>query len=189
MKRIVTVALFILLAGTFAAATDIGGVQLPDKAQVGGSDLVLNGGGIRVKFSIAKVYVAGLYVPAKTTDANAVIKSTAPRRVQLVMLRDVAANTLQESLIEALEANTSPAEFKGYQPQVKQMNAIFSTAKDANKGDIILLDLLPGKGTQISVRGKAQDVIPGDDFASALLKIWLGAKPVSADLKKGLLGS
>jgi hypothetical protein len=30
--------------------------------------------------------------------------------------------------------------------------------------------------------------IPGEDFYAALLKIWLGEKPVDADLKKAMLG-
>jgi hypothetical protein len=34
-------------------------------------------------------------------------------------------------------------------------------------------------------RGKP---IPGDDFYRALLRIWLGDKPVDGDLKKGMLG-
>jgi hypothetical protein len=30
--------------------------------------------------------------------------------------------------------------------------------------------------------------IAGDDFYRGLLRIWLGDKPVDADLKKGMLG-
>ena len=31
--------------------------------------------------------------------------------------------------------------------------------------------------------------IAGDDFYNALLRIWIGDKPVDADLKKGMLGA
>lgn len=188
MRRVVAAAVFVVLSALAVHAAEIGGVKLPDRAQVGGSDLVLNGGGVRVKFGIAKVYVAALYVAQKTATAGAVIGASTPRRVQLVMLRDVAADTLQESLIEALKENTTAADFKAFEPRVKQMSAIFAAAKEAKKGDIIQLDLLPGTGTVITVRGQAKDPIQGDDFSNALLKIWLGDKPVQADLKKGLLG-
>jgi hypothetical protein len=30
--------------------------------------------------------------------------------------------------------------------------------------------------------------IPGEDFANALLRVWLGDDPVQNDLKQGLLG-
>jgi hypothetical protein len=36
-----------------------------------------------------------------------------------------------------------------------------------------------------ALRGKP---IPDEGFYRALLKVWLGEKPVDADLKKGLLG-
>jgi len=31
--------------------------------------------------------------------------------------------------------------------------------------------------------------IEGDDFATALLRVWLGAKPPTEDLKEGMLGA
>ncbi len=46
------------------------GVDLPDTAQVGSTTLVLNGMGLRTKMMV-KVYVAGLYVTQKTSDAVA----------------------------------------------------------------------------------------------------------------------
>jgi hypothetical protein len=36
-----------------------------------------------------------------------------------------------------------------------------------------------------AARGKP---IPGEDLYRALLRIWLGDKPVDGDLKKGMLG-
>jgi hypothetical protein len=46
-----------------------------------------------------------------------------------------------------------------------------------------------GAGTAVTVDGKAAgQPIAGEDFYRALLKIWLGEKPVQADLKKALLG-
>ena len=39
------------------------------------------------------------------------------------------------------------------------------------------------------MRGQVKDVIAGDDFARALLKVWLGKNPASDSLKSNLLGS
>ena len=53
----------------------------------------------------------------------------------------------------------------------------------------ITLDFLPRSGTQISVDGAERGKpIPGEDFYAALLRIWLGDKPVDASLKKAMLG-
>ncbi|QNM95427.1 chalcone isomerase family protein [Chitinimonas koreensis] len=182
-------AMLLLAAGMTVGAAEIGGVKVDDAARVGGSDLVLNGGGIRTKFGIAKVYVGALYTAQKQGDGNAVVNASTPRRMQLTMLRDVAADSLHESLIDGLQDNTSEGEFAALQSRIKEMNAIFMAVKEVKKGDVIALDFLPGKGTQITVRGQVKDVIAGDDFARALLRIWLGNSPVSGDLKKNLLGA
>jgi len=39
------------------------------------------------------------------------------------------------------------------------------------------------------VNGEEKDVIDGNDFATALLRVWLGDHPPSEDLKTGMLGS
>ena len=185
MKK--TLVALLVSASLAVSAAEIGGVKIEDTLKVGGSDLVLNGGGVRVKYLVAKVYVGALYTAQKTTDANVVINSPAPRRMQITMLRDVAADDLHASFIEGLEANTSPEEFSTFKPRVQEMSAIFQSVKEVKKGDVIALDFIPGKGTQIVVRGQLKNMIAGDDFAKALLKIWLGKKPASQDLKKELL--
>jgi hypothetical protein len=64
-----------------------------------------------------------------------------------------------------------------------------ASLKEAKKGMAITLDWLPAAGTQMTVNGKpAGAAIAGEDFYQALLRIWLGPKPVQDDLKKALLG-
>jgi hypothetical protein len=60
--------------------------------------------------------------------------------------------------------------------------------KAANKGDVILLDYLPGAGTRVTVRGDDKGTIAGVDFNRALLRIWLGEQPADSALKKAMLG-
>ena len=58
----------------------------------------------------------------------------------------------------------------------------------ANEGMNLALDWT-GSATQLVVNGKpAGKPITGEDFYRALLRIWLGDKPVQDDLKKSLLG-
>lgn len=187
MKRIF--ALMLAAVCLTAGAAEIGGLRLDDAAKVAGQELQLNGGGVRIKFGFFKVYVGALYTAQKTTNGDAVVNDTRPRRVTLTMLRSVPAEKLRESLIEGLENNSTEAEMAAMAPKIKEMSAIFQAVKDANEGDVIALDFMPGKGTQITVRGQVKDVIGGDDFGRALLKVWLGKKPASADLKAGMLGS
>jgi hypothetical protein len=100
----------VLLTGALALsvsalAADVGGVKLVDKASVGGQDLVLNGAGIRTR-AFFKVYVAGLYVPAKSADPAAIL-AKGPRRIQLNLLRDLSGEQFVGALIDGLKENNS----------------------------------------------------------------------------------
>lgn len=187
MKKII--ALMLAAGCLLANAADIAGVHVDDSAKVAGQELQLNGGGVRFKYGLIKVYVGALYTAQKASSGEAVIGDARPRRVTLTMLREVPADKLHESLIEGLENNCSEAEMASLAPKIKEMNSIFQAVKNVNSGDVIALDFLPGKGTQIAVRGQVKDVIAGDEFGRALLKVWLGKKPASADLKATMLGS
>jgi long-chain acyl-CoA synthetase len=59
--------------------------------------------------------------------------------------------------------------------------------KDVKEKDVVALDSIEG-GTRVSLNGEAKGTIPGEPFNQALTRIWLGDKPVQADLKKALLG-
>jgi hypothetical protein len=60
--------------------------------------------------------------------------------------------------------------------------------QEAKKGMVISLGW-NGKATQLRIDGKPTGApIEGEDFFRALLRIWLGDKPVQDDLKKALLG-
>jgi hypothetical protein len=78
---------------------------------------------------------------------------------------------------------------KALEPRIAELSAIMGELKEAKKGMAILLDWQPGAGTVVAVDGKTRGKpIPGEDFYRALLRIWLGERPVQDDLKKALLG-
>jgi hypothetical protein len=41
----------------------------------------------------------------------------------------------------------------------------------------------------VRINAELQGTVPGNDFFRALLKIWLGDRPVSKSLKQGMLGN
>jgi hypothetical protein len=168
-------------------AAEVAGVQIEDKTRVGSSELVLNGAGLR-KRVFFQVYAIGLYLPQKTPNPAAVLEQPGPKRVAIHMLRDVGADAFTEALADGIRANHSEAEAKALEPRVKQLGAMMAEIKEAKKGMAIALDW-DGNGTRLVVQGKpVGQPIPGEDFYRALLRIWLGDKPVQDDLKKALLG-
>jgi hypothetical protein len=172
-----------------AIAADVSGVKLEDKAQLESRDLVLNGAGLRTRFRVVKVYVIGLYLPEKKTDPAAVLSLSGPKRTEIHMLRDVGADTFTDALIEGLKANHSEADYKALEPRVKELSDTMAQIGEAKKDMVIALDWTGG-GTILVVNGKpAGKPIAGEDFYKALLRIWIGDKPVQDDLKKSLLGA
>jgi hypothetical protein len=177
-----------LTGGAAAQVVDVEGVKFEPSIQVGGASLQLNGAGVR-KRAIFKVYAAGLYVPQKSKSAADLLAQKGPRRVQIGMLRDVDADTFAQSLNEGLRNNSTEAQIAALKPQADALTATLKSAGEAKKGDAIHFEFLPDAGTRVVVNGKpVGNPIPGEDFFTAVLRIWLGDKPADADLKKALLG-
>jgi long-chain acyl-CoA synthetase len=167
-------------------AAELAGVKLDDSVGVSGTQLALNGAGLRTKLG-AKVYVAALYLPAKTTDADSIINGTGPRKMKLVMKRGVGADTMWGAFREGIEANSTKDELKALEPKLARMEKAFNDLRKTSEGDILEFDFAADGTTTFSFNGQVKETIPGKDLSTAFLKIWLGAKPAQAPLKKDLL--
>ncbi|NWG74052.1 MAG: chalcone isomerase family protein [Rubrivivax sp.] len=173
----------VLVASAFGA--EVAGVKLDDRVAVGGKELVLNGAGVRSR-AIFKVYVGALYLPAKAGDLAATLAQS-PRRVQMTLLRNVGADDLVGALVDGMNANNSPQEMAAVKAQTDQLITIMKSIGEAKTGDVVTMDFVDGQ-TRVGHNGKPIGAIAGAAFNDALMKIWLGDKPVQADLKKAMLG-
>jgi hypothetical protein len=155
---------------------------------VAGNDLKLNGAGMRTKF-IIKVYAAGLYLPEKKSNVAEILKQDGPRRVTIQMARDVSSEDFGKAFMEGLNENVDKAEKQKIASQIGKMGELFASVDGLKKGDVLHLDFIPGAGTQCELNGKPLGTtIPDVVFYNALLRIWLGDKPVDSTLKPALLG-
>lgn len=191
MKRIFAVAALALatLASqpALAQSTEIDKVSLPNTTSVGGQSATLNGMGMRSRFGF-RVYVIGLYLPKKTNNAREAITMPGAKRVHLTLRREINNTELGNAFLKGIRDNVPPAEIQRLGVQLVQFGQFFGSIPALKAGDTIVLDLLPGKGMNLIINGKQVGDVAGDEFNSALLRIWLGDKPVQADLKDLLLG-
>lgn len=179
-----TLVLVSILAGP-AFGGELQGVTMPDTKTVSGHELVLNGLGLR-KVAIVKVYVAGLYLPEKSGDGDAVLAADAPRHLVMHWLRSGGKDRICDGWYEGLEANTpgASAELKA------KFDTLCEYMADAEKDDQYVFTYLPGTGTEVSVKGAVKGTIEGKDFADALWAVWIGEHPGPGEkFKKNLLGS
>ena len=170
------------------AAVEVAGVKFDDTVTVAGKELKLNGAGMRTKV-IFKVYAAALYLTDKKSTVPDVLGSAGPRRVTINMLREVSSDEFGKSFMEGLNSNTDKVERIRILPQTMKLGEVFAQIQTLKKGDQILIDWLPGEGTQCYLNGKKLgELMPDVGFYNAVLRIWLGDKPADSSLKPALLG-
>ncbi len=178
----------VALCAAQALAIEVAGVKLEERIKLESGELILNGAGVRTRL-IFKVYVGALYLPEKKSAVADVLAMNGAKRVSMTLLRDLTAHQLTDALEEGIRANHSEAELAALEGRIDALAAVMEEIGSAKKKTVITLDFLPESGTRISVDGVARGKpIPGEDFFRALLRIWLGEKPVDADLKKAMLG-
>ena len=169
---------------THAQATEIAGVTVPATVEAGGESLVLNGAALRKK-AVFKVYVAGLYLPAKNPDANAILEADTPRELRMQFVRDVGKDKMCEAWDESLKNNTPDADAQ-LQAEFKEL---CGWMQDLKKGDVMSFTYLPAGGTTVVIAGQTKGSIAGKPFADALFKSWIGPKPGPGEgFRQDLLG-
>ena len=185
-----TLALVLALAapivpGGTALGAECHKVAFPDSMKAGDAELVLNGLGLRKATMLSvKVYVAGLYLPEKSTDAGQILGANQHWQLVLRFVRDVDAPDIRDAFEEGFE-KAAGDKLDSLRQRIDSLNA---QIVDFKEGQYLSYDYDPATGTVIDVNGKTGGAIEGADFANALLTISIGPEPPNEDLKSGLLG-
>ncbi len=161
----------------------LAGVTLPDSVNAGNTPLVLNGLGLRSKYMV-KVYVAGLYLVKKSSDAEAILKAEEPRRIVMHFVHNVSKNQMTDAFEESFRDN-SPEASHAVKGDIDRFLAALEPLKEQDEMEFTYI---PGVGTTLVIRGQEKLTIGTPAFGQMLFSVWLGPKPPNASLKKGLLG-
>ena len=185
--RTLIIALCLLSSSTRILAAEVSGVFIDAEIKAeNGELLVLNGAGLREKFWV-DVYVGSLYLPTKSNDIGEILSKPESWRIQLdFVYKEVAQEKLLDSWREGFEKNQSPETLQQLQSRITTFYRYFDSSAVAR--DQFWFDYQPGIGTRVSKNQQSIGVIPGEDFANALLEIWLGNHPTDKSLKKAMLG-
>jgi hypothetical protein len=184
------------------------GVELDAQKTDGGKTYTLVGLGVRKKFGF-KVYAMGLYVenvdgkrafPSLATKAGGTDKAklTSGDRAQsfivwggfgklaiMHFVRDVGADKVREAfesgLSEELSDKASPDLREATQNFLKLVD------RDLKSGDEIEIKTNNEGRLELSIGGQAKGGVTNAKLARAIWNVWLGSKPVTADLKADLV--
>ena len=175
-------------AATLAAPVDIAGVKVEDSVTVAGTKLLLNGAGIRY-FFFNDTATTEIYTTKKVTNLEELVAAPGPKRMVLVMTREIEAGPFGKLLTRGMEDNNPKAVMSKLVPGLMKMSDLFTLHKNFVPGDMIVMDWVPGTGLVVTVKGKVEtEPFKEPEFFKALMGIWLGPSPAYWKLKDNLMG-
>ncbi len=164
-------------------AAELGGVRFLDSLERDGTTLTLNGLGMRkATFFRVSVYVAGLYLPEKSSDAESILCCSRPSFLKMHFVRDVGVEKIRDGWTEGFKKNVS--NLAPLSEKIERFNKMMKAVKE---GQTLSLDITSSV-VRVELDGTSLGEVEGEDFSKAVLRIWLGSSPPNEDLKEGLLG-
>ena len=159
LKTVLLHAFVIAALGTgFAEAKECKGVNFPDRAQVEGSNLTLNGLGLRQATAFkVNVYVAALYVAKPSNDPNVLLASNTPTELILQFVRNVGADDLRKGWSEGFEKN-SKDQLPALKDRIATLNGWMA---DVKTGQRLTFIHTPGAGLQVDANGAVKGTDQG----------------------------
>lgn len=147
-----------LALASFAALAEppheLEGVPIADSAIVAGSRLVLNGASIQ-KRGFFKTNTCALYLAEKRHTLDEVVKLSGPKRFQVVMLRDVKGFLIARQFLNDFAASATESEAQALNAEVEQIASGYAKIDLLHKGDVVLIDWVPGQGIVTTLNGQA----------------------------------
>lgn len=176
------VAVVLMCAAATAPAAHIEGVRFEPQVRIGDALLELHGYALLRYKMFFKAYVAALYLKPSAT-AQEVLADT-PKRLEIEYFWGISASDFAQATVDGIAANVTAADFERLRGRIGEFNTLY---EDVKPGDRYALTYLPDIGTELTLNGKRLGSVGGSDFAAAMFSIWLGDKPLDADLKDQLL--
>lgn len=133
--------------------------------------------------SIIKVYDARLHLGAGEPPSK--VFADIPVRLQLTYHRGFTAGEIVQGGDTLLARNVKAETLAALRGRLELINRAY---RDVREGDSYTLTYVPGKGTTLRLNGSPLVTIPGQDFAAAYFRIWLGDDPISESMRDALLG-
>jgi hypothetical protein len=144
--------------------------------------MTLTGLAMRTKL-IVNVYAIGSYVQSGAgVKKEDLAGADVPKRLHIVMERDVAGPTMADAFHTHIRANyPEPAFNTEISFLVEQMKAT-----NLRKGDVILLTHIPGTGLMANITGKGEFIVKNPKFSKAVWDIYLGEHNLGEQIKTNM---
>ena len=190
MKKLLFICIAIFSISTAISQTEVESITLPDTLVQNNVTLKLNGAGVRKKALLLKLYVGGLYLKKKSTDADSIVAANENMSIRLVITsRRVSSNALVNAIGDGFETTTN-GNTAQFAKQIESLGSIlsddityndtFDVSYQKENGIVMYKNSYP-LGTVIDSKDNLK-------FKQAFFGIWLGEKPADKNLKEAMLG-
>lgn len=168
------------------AQTEVGKVVLPNTETFGEHKLVLNGAGLREKWWM-DMFVGGLYLPQKSSDAEAILNGGKVLAIRLYIVSGLInsgrmSDAVDDGFRKSTQGNSEP-----FLDKMDKLKDYFNQ-EEINDGDVFDFLYEPGIGVVIYKNDKKLGHIEGEDFGKAFFGIWLSENPATPEMKAAMLG-
>ena len=173
-----------LVSLSVAHAADLDGISMPDVRVVNGTQMRLNGIGLRT-FSVLgiRIYVAGLYLERRSDDPDAILHSPEAKLLDIRFLRDVDAEDARRAWQDSFEQNCkAPCHL-----DPGDLQRFLAAVPSVRRGDDSTL-LFTAQGVHVTFNRRPMGDIADPSFAELMLNTFIGPVPPTPRLKRELLG-
>lgn len=174
------------LIGESKPAYVLEGIQLPHSKEIDGYTLFRNGEGVRrinfMGFDI-KVYVASFWTYSHLNNIEEIMACDKPKRFDFTFLRGFGKGKVAAAWSRQLDFSVTH-DYETYAEDRDAFIKFFGEIVEGGTESVIMV----GDDTIVVDQGVEKGKIVGKNFQKAFLSMLFGEKPVTDDLKSGLLG-
>jgi len=176
-------AVLVLFISAATDAAELDGIAMPETMEMSGIHLMLNGLAQRTySFLRIHIYVAGLYLQHRSSDADAILDSSQTKLLHFVFTRDIDAEAARRSWRDSLVSNCRPP----CSLRAENVRRFLDAIPSMRKGETSTFFFGP-EGLEVFMNGKLVGRIPDRAFVRVILATFIGSHPTSDEVKRGLL--
>ena len=160
--------------------------SFPEQLLVNGTTLRLQGSGL-CEWGILGIdlYRAALWVERPIANASEALRADMTMVIHLDFVRGLSKGQLRSAWEGSAKANTGDS-MPRYAKAVEQLCVAM---EDVGDGDAYTFALEPGNGMTVLRNGREVTVIDDEDFRVLFVRMYLGDKPPTTELRDAMLGA
>lgn len=162
-------------------------VHVVDAHRVDGAALVLNNAVLFEATVLAiDVYVAALYLTARTARPDEILACAGPQRLDLRFMRDVDRDQLVPKWRSEVERRARRR--KALDRHRPAIDALFASYPGVREGQIMSFTWRPAHGLEVAVDGRVRGLVASDaSFCELFFSGFVGKEALYPTMREGLL--